>query len=471
MDLFHPGEILMSMQTMKPEERTARVSALLRQVDEDVKAQKLDDALERIRKVYEYDIKNIYARAYEERILIMMMEKERAVVMKEAEKKTAEQVDIEVKRRLKEFYKQQELETQKRKQEEKTEQVLEDRARKASVNEVQEVAHKDISAIEKDTVRRVEELEKRLLAQIQQSAPVSSAGGTGGAEQVRAEYKRQYEETEAERKKIQDEAFLKMKEEQKRAQEELMQQMEEERNTLLDREHEKARQQEIDAYRTLMKLMMQLAVPAEAQSSILQSLKISFSITDTEHMEVERSVQVSAYIDAVRALWQSGNPSDEDSVHLKNLQQFFRIADDEHASITKRVKKELGMPDETAVIVVIDDDPSIRKYVEHLLKKTYLTVITAINAETALVEIEKTIPSLIISDVNLGAGVMSGFTFYEKIAAGTYGEKLKSVAYILMSSLEDEFFVRSAKQLGVKAYLPKPFTKESLEAAVKNALG
>lgn len=80
-------------------------------------------------------------------------------------------------------------------------------------------------------------------------------------------------------------------------------------------------------------------------------------------------------------------------------------------------------------------------------------------------------PFLIISDVNLGAGVMSGFTFYEKILAGTYGEKLKTIAYVLMSSMEDEFFVRSAKQIDVKAYLPKPFTRESLETAIKTALG
>jgi PleD family two-component response regulator len=111
-------------------------------------------------------------------------------------------------------------------------------------------------------------------------------------------------------------------------------------------------------------------------------------------------------------LWQSGKPSEEDFGHLKNLQQFFKISDDEHVSITKRVKKELGMPDETTVIVVIDDDPSIRKYVEHILKKTYRTVITAVNAEAALIEMEKISPSLIISDVNLGAGFMSGFTFY-----------------------------------------------------------
>jgi CheY-like chemotaxis protein len=403
----------MATPGIKPEERTARVSALLRQVDEDVRAKKLEDALDHIRKVYEFDIKNIYARAYEERILIMMMEKEREVVVREAKQQAAEQVDQEVKRRLKEFYKQQEHEAQKRKQEEKTEQVLENRARQASVNEVQEVAHKDLNAIEKDTARRIDELEKRLIAQIQQTAPGSSSAGMASGEEIIR--------VEAERKKIQDESFLKMKEEQKRAQEELMQQMEEERNTLIEREREKAKHHELEAYQTLMKLMIQLAVPAEMQSSLLQSLKISFSISDTEHMEVERSVQVGAYIDAVRTLWQTGKPSDEDSVHLKNLQQFFKISDDEHSSITKRVKKELGMPDETAVIVVIDDDPSIRKYVEHILRKTYLNVITAVNAEAALVEMEKMPPSLIISDVNLGAGVMSGFTFYEKIVAGTYG--------------------------------------------------
>ena len=88
-----------------------------------------------------------------------------------------------------------------------------------------------------------------------------------------------------------------------------------------------------------MKLMMQLAVPAEMQSSLLQSLKISFSISDTEHMEAERSVQVSAYIDAVRNLWQSGNPSDEDLMHLKNLQQFFKISDDEHVLLQNALKK------------------------------------------------------------------------------------------------------------------------------------
>jgi CheY-like chemotaxis protein len=465
---------------LKPEERNLRVSALLRQVDEDVKAKNLDQALDRIRKVYEYDIKNIYARAYEERILVMMLEKEREAIVRETQQKLDERVDQEVKRRLKDFYRQQELEAQKRKEEEQKEEALASRARKASVDEAQEVTHKDMAAIEREAAHRVDELEKKLIARIQQvisTGPASSS--TAAAEQARIayeqklqQYKKQAEEAEEERKKIQEEAFLKMKEEQKRSQSELVRRMEEERDALVDREKDKAKQKEIESYRTVMKLMMQLAVPAETQSSILQSLKISFSISDAEHMDIERTVQVSAYIDAVRTLWRGdAKPAEEDLAHLKNLQAFFRISDDEHTSILRGVKAELGLPEVPSAIVVIDDDPSIRKYAEHLLKKSRREVITAANAESIVADLQKSPPDLIICDVNLGAGMMSGFTFYEKIAAGAFGEQLRSVPYVLMSSLVDEFFVKTAKQLGVKVYMPKPFTREKLEAAITTALG
>jgi hypothetical protein len=158
----------MPTSTLKPEERNARIFALLRQVDENVKKLDLDKALDLIRKIYEYDIKNIYARAYEERILVMMVEKEREAIVRDAEKKATEKIDQEVKRRLNDFYHQQELESKMRKTEEKEEQALEERARKASVNEVKEVTHNDIAAIEKETAKRIDELEKKFMGQIQQ---------------------------------------------------------------------------------------------------------------------------------------------------------------------------------------------------------------------------------------------------------------------------------------------------------------
>jgi DNA-binding NarL/FixJ family response regulator len=134
------------------------------------------------------------------------------------------------------------------------------------------------------------------------------------------------------------------------------------------------------------------------------------------------------------------------------------------------VKKSLGLPDETAVIFLIDDDPTIRKYLEYILTKTYLTVLSLPSVEQAIVELERVTPSVILCDVNLGSGAMSGFTFYEKLLAGTYGDALKGIPFVMMSAMEDEFFIRSAKQMGIRAYLPKPVTRDAIETSVREAL-
>ncbi|HVN49203.1 MAG TPA: response regulator [Bacteroidota bacterium] len=450
----------MAISTLSSEERNARVSALLRQVDEDVKAKNFNQALTNIRNVYEYDVRNFYARAYEERIHAMMMGQNREEALRHVNTQPIEQIDESAKRLLWEYYHRQEIETQKRKQDEKKEQALEERARQASVNEVRQETTGDISLIEKEVSERIAALEKKLLIQIQHA--------TQSPDQAAS---KQFAVVESERKIIQEEAFNKLKLEQQRAQEELVQRMEEERAAAIERGEEKAKQRELEAYRSLMILMIRLAIPAEWQTSILQSLKISFSISDAEHMATEREVQVNAYIETVRTLWKTGEPSEEDFEQLKRLRQFYHITHEEHADIEKRVKKELGMAGESAVIVVIDDDLSIRKYVEHVLRKIYRTVIIAASAESVVPELVKTTPSLIISDINLGNGVMNGFSFYEKIKSGTYGDGLKNVPYILMSSMADEFFINTAKQMGVRAYIAKPFTRETLEALVKKTLG
>lgn len=389
-------------------------------------------------------------------------------------------VEAEVKRRVQEFYREQEFEARKRKELEKHDRTLEEKAREASRNEVQENVAKDFSQIEGESKRRMEDLERRLMDQIQRSLGALQRGVPGGFEggdQVRADYeqklqqlKSDYQTAEAERKGIQEESFKKLLDEQKRAQEEVVQHMEMEREDALRQQREKTKERFLEAYQSLMMLMMELDLDQEYKRSILQSLKISFSISDGEHMEIERAVQVNTYVEAVKATWKKGKPSEEDCLHLKTLQGLYNISEKEDRGITKRVKKSLELPDETAVILVIDDDLSIRKYLEHILTKTYLTVLSVPSAEQAIVELQRATPSLVLCDVNLGAGAMSGFTFYERILAGTYGEPLKQIPFVIMSALGDEFFIRSAKQMGIRAYLPKPVTRETIETTVREAL-
>ncbi len=138
--------------------------------------------------------------------------------------------------------------------------------------------------------------------------------------------------------------------------------------------------------------------------------------------------------------------------------------------MTKSAKKDLGLPDDTAVILVVDDDPVIQQFVGHILKRTYHSVLFAATVGDAIKTMQENLPALILCDLHLGPDSISGVTFYEKLRQGEYGDTLKGVTFVLMSALHDEFFVKSANSLGIKTFLSKPFTRESLENTVKEAL-
>jgi len=490
----------MSDQKVSAEERNKRVSTLLHQVDEAVKQSKFDLALEKLRKVYEYDLKNMFARAYEERILVMMVEQERRQAKVEAAQNIEEQVTAEVRRRLNDFYRTQEIETQKRKVMQKEEHALEEQARRASVREWKE---KDSEALEQERLKRFEELETRMIAQTRQMLQESSSRqladmmsvlerttASGGSksidrnvlEQLKNEYeagladaRTKMEEAmahklEDERRSIREEAFQILQEDHRRAQEELIRRMEEERQQMVTRDQQKAHNNSLEAYRSLMMLTSQLELAYEVTQPLLRSLRVTLSIGEEEHQKVEREVQVNTYIAAVRETWKSGKPAPDELEVLQSLQRLYTISDAEHKTITDQVKLELGLPDEIVPIFVIDDDQHILAFIKHVLKKTYQTIHTSSSIEEALPSLQKTPPALILCDVNLGPGKMGGFTFYEKLIGGEYGDALKKVPFILMSALTEDFFIKSAKELGVKSYLAKPFTRESLESSVKAVL-
>ncbi|MBI5216373.1 MAG: response regulator [Ignavibacteriae bacterium] len=491
--------------TLSLEERKAKVSTLLRQVDAEVKKGNHELALDLIRRVYQYDIKNLYARAFEERILVMMFESERKEIQKEEHAKMKEQVEVEVKRRLKEITYEREIEEKKRKVLEKQNEHLEKRALEASVKEMTTTRQKEFAAISTEGSKKIEEVERNLMQQmnsvleakqrqmeeeLQRRIQELKAVATPSAQTtipplsslqqvqistnpafIRSKEQQEKELQErliTERKRIQEEMTLRMQEEHKRVQEELTEHLKNEHKNELRREVEKVRQQALIAYRYALISLMQYKIPTDIRQVITETMRSPLSITDEEHRELERSAQVDAYIQAIRAMLSKGVPTQEDTTVLGSLQQLYSISQEEHKSLTKRVKKELGLPDETAVILAIDDDPPVLEFIAHILKQTYLNVHTAESVPVAEQQLETITPNLILCDVALpGVG---GFTFYENIQKGMYSEKLKEVPFVFASVLGDQYLINAAKQLGAKAYLVKPFTRETLESTVKQAL-
>ena len=160
----------MAKSNISVEEQNTRVSALLRQVDEDVRKKNFEEALDKIRKVYEYDIRNIYARAYEERVLLMMVERDRDQAMRAVEKTSEERVDAEVKKRLRDFYRKQETGSKNESKPNIRNKFWKIAPEKHPSTEAQQESGKDLSKIETETTRQIAEFEQRLLQQIQKQS-------------------------------------------------------------------------------------------------------------------------------------------------------------------------------------------------------------------------------------------------------------------------------------------------------------
>jgi CheY-like chemotaxis protein len=468
--------------SLSTSERKLRINSLLRRVDEDVKNHEYDVALEKLRRVYSLDVKNIYARAYEERILALKMEKERETIKAEAEKKVETATELRVKRWVEDYQRNQGREVKSRKKLEDVESELEQHARESAIKEM---------------MKHVEEVEERLTKQMQQAletrqpraegGPIQRMGEirlsieqSGHAEQFKKEFDEKLriarEEIEQQVKQQFRQEFLaneeemikKLNEEHQKAREELLRQMEEERATLITREQLKAKERGAAAYEMLIILMMQFEVTPTIQEALLQRIREEFGIDDSEHTKATRGAHMHTYVTAVKAAWEKGKASQEDVQVLLNLKNLFQISDDEERDIVKKVKKDLGLPDESAVILVVDDDPAILKFVEHTLKHSYQTILIAHGVEEAVSLTRDIVPALILSDVQMPG--IGGFSFYEKIQNGDYDEGLKNIPFLLMSALTDDYFIKTAKQLGVKSYVTKPFSREQLLEIVRQTL-
>jgi len=147
--------------------------------------------------------------------------------------------------------------------------------------------------------------------------------------------------------------FSRWREEQKHAQEELNAADGKRRETLLDVSTRKQNNKKWCLPDAHEKLMMQLAVSSRNAVSLLQSLKISFSISNTEHMESGAlGTGERLYRCGAKHFGKSAKPTDEDSIHLRTFSSSLRFQM-MNTFPYQRIKKELGLPDETAVIVVI----------------------------------------------------------------------------------------------------------------------
>ena len=118
-------------------------------------------------------------------------------------------------------------------------------------------------------------------------------------------------------------------------------------------------------------------------------------------------------------------------------------------------------------IVVVEDEPDLSSLLEYVLGQEGFEVRVAADGRTALEELDRAAPDLVVLDLMLPD--LDGFEILQKIKGSTNG--LQNALVIILSARNDEMDRVRGFELGADDYVVKPFSPRELLLRIKTALG
>jgi CheY-like chemotaxis protein len=220
-------------------------------------------------------------------------------------------------------------------------------------------------------------------------------------------------------------------------------------------------------YRELLREMWFDGTVTDEESRELKKVRDLFKISDDEHRELEKQIQIDAYVEALRIAWKDGVISQNENDVLQLMRQKFNITMEEHMSAEAKILWAKNTLNARSTILLADDEETLLLSLAANLRKHGYDVVTALTVEKALEMLQKSIPSIIVSDLLFGEGEQTGIEFYQRVREDA---RLKDIPFLLMSGISDEFVVRAGMRLGVDNFIQKPFDLELLLATIEGKL-
>lgn len=116
-----------------------------------------------------------------------------------------------------------------------------------------------------------------------------------------------------------------------------------------------------------------------------------------------------------------------------------------------------------ALVLVIDDQPGIRRLLAEVLQEDGYDVEVAANGQEALQKVKEITPGLILMDMKMpGMDGLETFRELKKIG--------KAERVVMMTAYGELELVKEAINLGAYKYITKPFDINVIKATVKEAL-
>lgn len=116
-------------------------------------------------------------------------------------------------------------------------------------------------------------------------------------------------------------------------------------------------------------------------------------------------------------------------------------------------------------LLVVDDEPKLLFAVAAVLRAEGFDVTTARNGREALVQIAKSVPDLVVSDILMPQ--MDGYALARHLRLADH---TKLVPIVFLTAKDDTRDRVEGFRTGVDAYLGKPFEPDELVAVIRNIL-
>ena len=118
-------------------------------------------------------------------------------------------------------------------------------------------------------------------------------------------------------------------------------------------------------------------------------------------------------------------------------------------------------PERRLRILAVDDEPGLRRLVEHILRQRGHTVTVASSAEQALEQLARSPFDVVVSDLGLGSG-MNGWDLAQQVR-----DRWPATRFVLVTGWGAALELADARPRGVDAIVAKPYHPGELIAAVR----